>query len=151
MTRQIGHGNARRGCMPGPFSMGAPGVLEQELRSAGFRDVEVRVVPSPAPLASAAECLRFQRELFGALHQMLSGLPVAEREEAWAEVGTAPRQFDGPGGFEGPCELLVGAGTRQQRKEDTTPTRYGSTCDSGRLCAPTPLRLCVTKGTPCND
>jgi hypothetical protein len=92
--------------------MGATGVLEQELRDAGFRDVEVRVVPSLARLASAAECLRFERESFGALHQMLAGLPLAEQEETWAEVGTALRQFEGPGGFEGPSELLVGAGTR---------------------------------------
>jgi ubiquinone/menaquinone biosynthesis C-methylase UbiE len=97
---------------PGPFSMGAPGLMEQELRGAGLRDVEVRVVPSPARLASAAECLRLERESFGALHQMLAGLTVAEREEAWAEVGTALQQFEGPGGFEAPCELLVGAGTR---------------------------------------
>jgi SAM-dependent methyltransferase len=97
---------------PGPFSMGVPGLLEHELRDAGCRDVEVRVVPSPARLASAAECLRFERESFGALHQMLAGLPQAEREETWAEVGAALRQFEGPDGFEGPCELLVGAGTR---------------------------------------
>jgi SAM-dependent methyltransferase len=97
---------------PGPFSMGAPGVLAQELRGAGCRDIEVRVVQSPARLASAAECLRFERESFGALHQMLGSLPAAEREEAWAEVGTALRQFEGPGGFVGPCELLVAGGTK---------------------------------------
>jgi ubiquinone/menaquinone biosynthesis C-methylase UbiE len=99
---------------PGPFSMGAPGLMEQELRGAGFQDVEVRVVPSPARLASAAECLRLERESFGALHQMLAGLTIEEREDAWAEVGKALQQFEAPdGGFEGPCELLVGAGTRK--------------------------------------
>jgi SAM-dependent methyltransferase len=97
---------------PGPFSLGAPGVLEHELRLAGFRDVEVRVVPSPLRLISAAECVRFERESFGALHQMLAGLSVAEREETWNEVGEALSQFDGLDGFEAPCELLVGAGSR---------------------------------------
>jgi len=97
---------------PGPFSLGAPGVLEQELRIAGFRDVEISVVPSPLRLASAAECLRFERESFGALHQMLADLSVAEREETWNEVGDALSQFEGPDGFEAKCELLVGAGSR---------------------------------------
>jgi len=96
---------------PGPFSMAAQGVLDQHLRGAGFEDVEVRVVPSPVRLASADECLRFERESFGALQQMLIGLAVAEQEEIWAEVGSVLRQFDGPGGFEGPCELLIGAGS----------------------------------------
>jgi len=83
-----------------------------ELADAGFRDIEVRGIDAPLRLASAADCLRFERESFGALHQMLSGLPEAEREAAWAEVGEALTAFEGPGGFAGPCRLLVAAGTR---------------------------------------
>lgn len=97
---------------PGPFSVGAPGVLEDALAAAGFVDVAVRAVPSPLVVGSAAECLRFQRESFGALHQMLAGLDPAEREDVWAEVEEALRQFEGPAGFVGPCEMLVGSGTR---------------------------------------
>ena len=97
---------------PGPFSLGSPGVLAAELADAGFRDIEVRDIDAPLRLASAAECLRFERESFGALHQMLSGLPEAEREAAWAEVGEALTAFEGPGGFTGPCRLFVAAGTR---------------------------------------
>jgi SAM-dependent methyltransferase len=97
---------------PGPFSMAAPGAIQEVLECAGFHDVEVRVVPAVARLESAAECLTFERESFGALRQMLVGLPENEREETWAEVGTVLRQFEGPGGFEGPSELLVAAGTK---------------------------------------
>lgn len=97
---------------PGPFSLGGPGVLTAELADAGFRDIEVRGIDAPLRLASAADCLRFERESFGALHQMLSGLPEAEREAAWAEVGEALTAFEGPGEFAGPCRLLVAAGTR---------------------------------------
>jgi SAM-dependent methyltransferase len=97
---------------PGPFSLGADGVLAAELAAAGFSDVDVRPVDAPVRMPSAAECLRFERESFGALHQMLAGLPAAEREAAWADVGSALAQFEGPGGFTGPCTLLVGAGTR---------------------------------------
>jgi len=97
---------------PGPFSLGGDGVLAGELAAAGFTDVEVRAVDAPLRLPSAEDCLRFERESFGALHQMLSGLPEGEREAAWAEVGAALKEFEGPGGFTGPCRLLVGAGTR---------------------------------------
>ena len=96
---------------PGPFSLGADGVLQAELEEAGFADVVVRAVDAPVEMASSAECARFERESFGALHQMLSGLPQTERDAAWAEVEEALGQFDGPGGFVGPCELLVAAGT----------------------------------------
>jgi SAM-dependent methyltransferase len=96
---------------PGPFSLGGDGVLQAELEEAGFTDVAVRAVDAPVLMASSAECARFERESFGALHQMLSGLAEAERDAAWAEVEEALGQFDGPDGFAGPCELLVAAGT----------------------------------------
>jgi hypothetical protein len=63
-------------------------------------------------MASAAECVRFERESFGALHQMLSGLDDAQREAAWAEIEQELRKFEGPDGFEGPCELVVGSGVK---------------------------------------
>jgi hypothetical protein len=97
---------------PGPFSLGAPGVAERALTEAGFRDVTVDTVPSPVRLATAAECVRFERESFGALHQMLSGLPEAGREAAWVEIAEALADFEGPDGFVGPCEMLVVSGTR---------------------------------------
>jgi hypothetical protein len=97
---------------PGPFSLGTPGVAEQALATAGFQDITVEAVPAPVRMASAAECVQFERDSFGALHQMLSGLPGPEREAAWAEIGTALAGFEGPGGFVGPCELLVVSGTR---------------------------------------
>jgi SAM-dependent methyltransferase len=97
---------------PGPFSLGAPGAIETALSEAGFADVEVRTVAAPLRLPSSAECVRFERESFGALHQMLSGLAEAERERAWAEIEDRLAQFDGRDGFIGPCELLVATGRR---------------------------------------
>jgi SAM-dependent methyltransferase len=97
---------------PGPFSLGGPGVLSSALETAGFRDVEVRAVPAPLRTISAAECVRFERESFGALQQMLSGVSEDAREAAWTEIAEALRAFEQGGGFEGPCELLVAAGTR---------------------------------------
>jgi len=95
--------------LPGPFSAAT---LGEQLEAAGFRDVDVRRLPAPVVLESAAECTRLERESFGALHQMLAALSEAEREETWAEIEAALREFEGPDGFVGPCELLVGAGTK---------------------------------------
>lgn len=76
------------------------------------RDVVVEPVPSPRSLPSAADCVRFERESFGALHQMLSGVNEQQREEAWAEIESELRRFEGAEGFVGPCEMLVAAGTK---------------------------------------
>lgn len=107
-----GLGNAETRVMDGEEIAVAAGALASELAGAGFSDIEVREVDAPLRLPSAADCLRFERESFGALQQMLSGLSGPERESAWSEVGEALRQFEHPGGFTGPCRLLVGAGTR---------------------------------------
>jgi SAM-dependent methyltransferase len=97
---------------PGPFSLGGDGFLEEAYRQAGFREVRTQLVPSPLRLSSAAECVRFERESFGALHQMLSGLPESERGAVWEEIEEELRQFEGADGFEGPCEMVVGAGVK---------------------------------------
>ena len=71
-----------------------------------------KLVSAPLRLASAAECVRFERDSFGALQQMLAGLPQEERESVWQEIEQTLRQFEGPSGFEGTCELLLAVGTR---------------------------------------
>ena len=92
---------------PGPFSLGSPEVLENTLTQAGFQDVEIRRVSAPLCMPSAAACLEFEQQSFGALHQMLSGLSESERGDAWAEILAGLSEFERDGAFEGPCELLV--------------------------------------------
>ena len=97
---------------PGPFSLGAPGVIEDAFTQAGFGDVNVVTVPAPLHVPRAEDCVRFERDSFGALHQMLAGLSEAERQEAWIEIEHELSRFETPTGFEGPCELLVASGTK---------------------------------------
>lgn len=97
---------------PGPFSLGADGAIQYLFERAGLERVEVHKLDAPLRLPSAAECLRFEQESFGALHQMLAGLDEAGRAEAWAEIESALAQFEGNEGFAGPCEMLVAVGTR---------------------------------------
>ncbi len=97
---------------PGPFSLGNPGVLEEAFRSAGLRDGHSQALSAPLRVPTAAECVRFERESFGALHQMLSGLDDAQRAAAWSEIERKLESFEGPDGFEGPCELVIGSGAK---------------------------------------
>lgn len=97
---------------PGPFSLGGDKVLEAAFQEAGFKDVEVKVVDAPLCVKSAAECLLFEKESFGALHQMLSGLSDEEKDEAWEEIQKRLGEFEGEDGFRGPCELVIAVGTK---------------------------------------
>ena len=49
---------------------------------------------SPVRLPTAAECVRFERESFGALHQMMAGMSEAERAETWQEIEEALARFE---------------------------------------------------------
>ncbi|MGV6848699.1 MAG: methyltransferase domain-containing protein [Marinibacterium sp.] len=97
---------------PGPFSLGDPDVLRRRLGDAGFTDIEIERVHAPVRLDTAFECLQFEQESFGALHQMLSGLSEQEQDEAWAEIEEALGEFETEGRFEGPCEVLVASAAR---------------------------------------
>ncbi|MFQ5499961.1 MAG: class I SAM-dependent methyltransferase [Candidatus Zixiibacteriota bacterium] len=97
---------------PGPFSLGGDGVLEGLFVQAGLKDVEVHVIDAPVRVQSVKECLDFERESFGALHQMLSGLSESEQKETWEEIEQELNKFQTNGSFEGPCELVVAVGTK---------------------------------------
>ena len=97
---------------PGPFSLGAAGMLEGLFRQAGFADPEVRAVPVPHGAASAAEYVGVAREAFGGFNAMMAQLAPRERDAAWNEVETSMRSFESSGGFEVPGECLVAAATK---------------------------------------
>ncbi len=97
---------------PGPFSLGDPAVVERALTGAGFHTVTIETVAAPLRLPSAADCVRFERESFGALHQMLTNVPADRRPAVWQEIETQLAEFDGADGFVGPCELHIASATR---------------------------------------
>lgn len=98
---------------PGPFSLGSPGVIEKAFQDVGFKNIQVRTVLSPIHLSSAAECVRFEKESFGALHQMMSSLSAEEKEETWTEIHSELSKFESHGkGFIGPCEMIVAIATK---------------------------------------
>ena len=88
-------------------------------------DVTFELVEAPLRLARASDCLAFERESFGALHQMLSGLEEAEKKAAWDEAFAELRRFEGPRGFEAPCVMALAVGTKHtlagwRRESDST-------------------------------
>ena len=82
------------------------------MAEAGFRRIAIEAIDAPLRMDSAAGCLRFAQESFGALHQMLSKLDAGAQDAAWAEVGRALGQFEDADGFTGPCQMLVAAATK---------------------------------------
>ena len=97
---------------PGPFSLADPDVLARELAQAGFRDIEVELVSAPVLLSSAAECVRFERESFGALHQMLGTMAPDDQNLVWSEIASTLAEYDTDDGFVGQCELVIAGATR---------------------------------------
>jgi hypothetical protein len=69
---------------------------------AGFRDVGARTFHAPLRMPSSVDCVRFERDFFGALNQMLAGLTPDEREIAWQEIADELARDDSPDGFAGP-------------------------------------------------
>jgi SAM-dependent methyltransferase len=97
---------------PGPFSLGAEGVIEKAFVQAGFVNVLSEKIDSPLELSSAAECVRFEKESFGALHQMMSGLTDEEKLQVWQEIEDELKNFETSDGFRGPCEMVVAVGQK---------------------------------------
>ena len=97
---------------PGPFSLGAEGIIEEAFTKAGFKNVRSERVNSPLRMPGAKDCVQFEKESFGALHQMMSGLNENEKESVWNEIHTALKEFETEEGFVGPCEMVVAVGER---------------------------------------
>ena len=98
---------------PGPFSLGAEGVIEKAFKEAGFKHVDSVLVDSPVLLPNAKFCVRFEQESFGALHQMMSGLTDSEKKSVWEEIEQELKKFETANGFIGPCEMIVAVGQKK--------------------------------------
>ena len=97
---------------PGPFSLGAEGVIEKAFLQAGFINVKSVLIDSPLNLPFAKDCVQFERESFGALHQMLSVLSDTEKQTVWEEIEQELKKFETEKGFVGPCEMVVAVGEK---------------------------------------
>jgi SAM-dependent methyltransferase len=95
----------------GEFRLGAPSLLEDALGTAGFGEISVHTVPARHRFPSLREAMQYARGPLP-LRELMAGLSRAEQEQAWAEIERALAQFVGAQGYDSPCELLIGVGTK---------------------------------------
>jgi ubiquinone/menaquinone biosynthesis C-methylase UbiE len=93
------------------WSLGGPGVLKGRLEAAGFEAVEAHELAVPLSLPSTAEALRFLRDTYPTLGEMLVPLSDEERDAVWQQVHAALAVFQGPNGIEIPNRVVVAAGS----------------------------------------
>lgn len=96
----------------GLMSLGRPGLVDEMIRTAGFRDVATTAVAAPFRLPSVRHYLEFVRSSAGPVLQILSRLDAAAAQAAWAEMEECLGQFSTATGWEGPNELLLAAARR---------------------------------------
>ena len=87
------------------------GSLEDAFGTASFREISVHTVPTRRRFPSLAEAMRYARGPLP-LRELMARLSRAEQEQAWAEIERALARFAGPQGYDSPCELLIGVGTK---------------------------------------
>jgi ubiquinone/menaquinone biosynthesis C-methylase UbiE len=92
-------------------SLGTPGVLEQILKTAGYRAIEVHALTLPVRMASAAECVDYLQNTSPTLRELLLSFSPEARRDAWQSVKEALSEFESPTGFEVQHRVLVAAGS----------------------------------------
>ena len=97
---------------PGPFALGAPGLIESLFEKAELKDVKRETFSQQIVLPSTAEFIRFLTDAFGALHMMMAKMSDEEKAATWDDVTEGLRQFEGPDGFSCPLETHLCVGTR---------------------------------------
>ncbi len=97
---------------PGPFSLGAEGAILKLYSDAGFKNNKLVKVDSPVRMSSAKECVQFEKDSFGALHQMMKNLSDEEKASVWTEIEQQLAAFESADGFTGPCEMIVAVGEK---------------------------------------
>ena len=111
IARRVGRLSSPPAEQFGEFRLSGAGVMEQAYRNAGFRDVAIHEFPTRRRFPSLAHAVEYLRGPLP-LRELMARLSEAEREQAWAEIEETLRQFVGPSGYDSPCELLIGVGTK---------------------------------------
>jgi SAM-dependent methyltransferase len=96
----------------GLLSLGRPGLLDELFARAGFADVRTTKLAATFHMPSVREYMAFIRSSTGPILQILSRLDDAARNDAWADIEGRLGAYQVEGGWEGPNELLLTAGSR---------------------------------------
>jgi ubiquinone/menaquinone biosynthesis C-methylase UbiE len=83
---------------PGPFALGADGVLEDLVRGAGFTDVVPGTALAVYETASAEACTEWVRDVAPPITELIADQPEPIRQDVWDRVTRAWAAFQGPDG-----------------------------------------------------
>jgi SAM-dependent methyltransferase len=107
-------------CTPGGLlSLGRPGLMSALLHEAGFTAVEVRTLSAPFIVPRCEDYVDFIRSAGSPVMALLKPLPAAAREAAWADIAGQLDRFTTPQGWVGPNELLLCAGVKAARPQES--------------------------------
>ena len=110
---------ARRAGLPpvpsedaGLFALGDPGVLRAAYERAGFREVDISVVPTQRWFPSVAAAMQHRLDSNPDIAKLLANMNDAARDATLAEIEASVRRFEGEEGVGDPGEYLIGVGTK---------------------------------------
>jgi protein-L-isoaspartate O-methyltransferase len=112
ITRRTGGLPAPDPREPGLFALSAPGVAEELLRAAGFREVRGRAAVLPLRPPSVDAAMAFLREGAPVLSWLMGRLDGSQQQRAWGEIREWLATRARPEGLNLDGECLVVAGVR---------------------------------------
>jgi len=92
---------------PGPFALGADGVLEDLVRDAGFTDVVAGTALAVYETVSAEACTEWIRDVAPPITELIADQPASVQQDVWDRVTRAWAPFQGPdGAVRLPCTAI---------------------------------------------
>ena len=99
---------------PGPFSLAAPGLLEQAFIAVGFGDVRTESMTVTFEWPSAEAFTSFMRDVTPPINALLANQPEEQKEKVWQAITKVARQHDGGNGrIRMANETIIVVGQRQ--------------------------------------
>ncbi len=89
------------------LSLGRPGLLEDLLHQAGFKEIEVRAMQAPFRTARCVDYVDFIQASASPVIEMLKHVTPQARADAWEDITRQLGPYTNDRGWEGPNELLL--------------------------------------------
>ncbi len=94
------------------LSLSRPGLLSGLLERAGFVSTDVTAMQAPFHAPRCADYVEFVRSSGSPVVELLDALPLAAREDAWADIAQQLERYETERGWTGPNELLLCSGRK---------------------------------------
>jgi hypothetical protein len=99
---------------PGPFALGADGMLETLVRDGGFVDVAAGTAVAEYEIATAEACTQWLRDVAPPITELVGSLPAQTQDQVWDRVTQAWAAFQRAGGpVRLPCTAVWASGRKR--------------------------------------